>query len=223
MNDPARNEPPSRRDVPKRTMLWAFLQLLCRALTTVLFDLKVSGERNVPRSGGVLLLTNHQSYLDPVLIGVRLRRPLSYLAKSELFDNPLLGWLIRSLNAFPVRQGRADIGAMRESIRLLQLGHLLNIFPEGSRCEDGRLQPMLPGSALVVKRAKVPVLPVAIVGSFRAWPKHRRFFTPAPIRVRYGKPVRLDHLDTDEITRRVGELIGALVAELEEEVRHGSR
>lgn len=221
MNHPVPSVRPPEREVPRRSLLWKFLQSLCRIATTLLFDLRVSGERNVPRSGGVLLLTNHQSYLDPVLIGVRSQRPLAYLAKSELFGNRLFGGFLRMLNAFPVKQGRADVGAMRESIRLLQLGHLLNIFPEGSRCADGRLQPMLPGSALVVKRAKVPVLPVAIVGSFRAWPKHRRFFTPAPIRVRFGKPVRLDHLESDEITRRVGELIGALVAELEEEQRHG--
>lgn len=218
---------PAPRTVPdtpgRRSVLWKSLQAICRIVTTLLFDLKVSGAHNVPRSGGVLLLTNHQSYLDPVLIGVQLRRPLAYLAKSELFNNPLFGALIRALNAFPVRQGRADVGAMKESIRLLQAGYVLNIFPEGSRCEDGNLQPMLPGAALVVKRAKVPVVPVAIDGSFRAWPKYRRIFRPSVIRVRFGQPVRLDQLDTDQITQRVGQLIGELFAQVQEEVDRDQR
>lgn len=213
-----RRATPTLADAPhRRSLLWKSLQVLCRIATTLLFDLKVSGGDNVPGTGGVLLLSNHQSYLDPVLIGVRLRRPLAYLAKSELFGNPLFAWLIRSLNAFPVKQGRADVGAMKESIRLLQAGYMLNIFPEGSRCGDGQLQPMLPGSALVVKRARVPVVPVAIDGSFRAWPRHRAFPRAASIRVRFGRPVRLDHLQTDEITRRVGQLIGGLLEQVREE------
>ncbi len=116
--------------------------------TTLCFDLKVYGSDRVPRSGGVLLLSNHQSFLDPVLIGVRLPRPLSYMARSELFTvNPAFTWIIRKLGAFPVRQTGSAAGAVKTAIGRLKDGHALNIFPEGSRTEDGEIGPIEGGAA----------------------------------------------------------------------------
>src|SRR5438045_4404731 len=115
--------------------MWTCLQGTARLLTTVLFDLKVCGRSNVPRRGGVLIVSNHQGNLDPVLLGVRLDRPLNYIAKAELFDNPIGAYVLRQLNAFPVRQGAGDVGAVKETIARLKEGHLLNIFPEGARTE----------------------------------------------------------------------------------------
>src|SRR5438093_13386407 len=110
----------------ERSLPWRYLQILGRVLTTLLFDLKVYGRRNVPEIGGVLIVSNHQSYLDPVLLAVRLGRPLNYIAKSELFENRFGGWFLRSvLNAFPVRQGHGDVSAVKETIRRLQAGHAL--------------------------------------------------------------------------------------------------
>src|SRR6185312_9644763 len=105
--------------------VWKFLQAICRVATTLAFDLKVYGAHRVPQEGGVLLVSNHQSYLDPVLLGVRLKRPLSYMAKSELFKHRAFAWLIRSLGAFPVKQGAGDVGAMKETIARLQEGRAL--------------------------------------------------------------------------------------------------
>ena len=96
-----------------------------------MFDLKVYGSHRVPQKGGVLLVSNHESYLEPVLVGVRLRRPLSYLAKSELFGIAPFAWFIRSLGAFPVKQGSGDVGAMKETIARLQEGQALDIFQKG--------------------------------------------------------------------------------------------
>src|SRR6476646_1280256 len=142
----------------RRSLPWRYLQMLARVLTTLHFDLKVYGLHNLPRAGGVLIVSNHQSNLDPVLLAVRLDRPLNYIAKSELFENRFGGWLLRSvLNAFPVRQGAGDVGAVRETLRRLQEGHALNIYPEGGRTEDGRIAPLEKGVALIVDRAKVPV------------------------------------------------------------------
>ena len=92
--------------------------------TTLLFDLKTFDRHNVPRNGGVILAANHQSYLDPVLVAVHLRRPVSFMAKSELFTNRYFGWLIRTLHAYPVRQGEGDVGAVKETIRRLQEGYM---------------------------------------------------------------------------------------------------
>ncbi len=180
-----------------------------------MFDLKVYGRHNVPPSGGVLLLANHQSNLDPMLIGAQLTRPISYMAKSELFSgNGVFAWLIRSLNAFPVRQGRGDVGAIKESISRLQQGHMLTIFPEGSRSPDGELGPILPGVALVVRRAGVPIVPVVIDGSFHAWPKSRKLFRSHPVRLMFGPPVSVDGLKPAEITALIDRTFRAMLDEL---------
>ena len=205
----------------KPSPLWKLAQALVRILTTLLFDLKVYGRRNVPPAGGVLLVTNHESYLDPALIGAQLWRPISYLAKSELFENRFFGWLIRNLYAFPVRQGAGDVGAVRETIRRLQEGHLLNIFPEGSRSETGEMLPIEPGVALVIRRAGVPVVPVAIDGSFEAWSKHRKVPRAHPIRVVYGPPMDLADRKPAEIVRIIDTTLRRMLDELH--ARSGAR
>jgi 1-acyl-sn-glycerol-3-phosphate acyltransferase len=184
-----------------RSIPWKCAQILARVLTTLLFDLKVYGRENVPAQGGALIVSNHQGNLDPVVLAVRLNRPVNYIAKSELFDGQIGRWLLRTIfNAFPVRQGAGDVGAVRETIHRLQEGHLLNLFPEGARSEDGQIGPMLRGCGLIVHRAGVPVVPAAIVGSFEAWPIHRTLFRVRPVRVAYGPPMNVADLSPDEIT-----------------------
>ena len=156
-------------------------------IPTVFFDLKVYGAYNVPRTGGVILVSNHQSYLDSVLLATRLDRPLSYMARVETFNNRAFAWLIRALNAFPISQGAGDIGAIKEAIARLNAGHALAIFPEGSRSNDGRIKPLEKGVGLIVRRARVAVVPVVIVGSFEAlWPKGRKF----PVALSNSDPLR---------------------------------
>lgn len=196
--------------------VWKLAQTLCRIVTTLAFDLKVYGAHRVPSEGGVLLVSNHQSYLDPVLVGVRLKRPLSYLAKSELFRFGPFAWLIRALGAFPVKQGAGDVGAMKETIARLQEGRALNIFPEGSRTEDGELLPIEKGVGLVIRKAKVPVVPVVIHGSYDAWPKGQKFPRPHPIRILYGHPLDLSSMDREQIIETIGRTFREMFAELRE-------
>lgn len=202
------------RDPSHRTWFWKAAQTLCRIFTTLMFDLKTYGSENIPPRGGLLLVSNHQSYLDPVLLGVQLRRPMSYLAKAELFENRYFSGLIRSLNAFPVRQGAGDVGAIKETIKRLQEGHLLSIFPEGTRSEDGGIGRIEPGAALVIRRSDVPVIPVVIDGSFEAWPRKDLLFHRHPIRVMYGRPMDLTDLKAAEITRRIDTTLREMFNEL---------
>jgi 1-acyl-sn-glycerol-3-phosphate acyltransferase len=163
----------------------------------------------------VLIVSNHQGNLDPVLLGVRLGRPLSYLAKSELFEvNPAVTWLLRSLGGIPVKQGAGDVGAVKETIRRLREGHALNIYPEGARTEDGEIAPLQKGVALIVRRAQVPVVPAVIVGSFEAWPIHRSVFRPWPVRVRYGPPMNLTGLGPDEVLTTIDRTLRGMFDEL---------
>lgn len=198
----------------KPTRTWRFLQAICRIVTSLAFDLKVYGVHRLPRDGGVLVVSNHQSYLDPVLLAVRTRRPLSYMAKSELFQNKAFTWLIRSLGAFPVRQGAGDVRAMKQAIERVQEGHALAIFPEGSRTEDGRLLPVEPGVALVIRKAKVPVVPCVIDGAYRAWKKDTPFPRPAPIRILYGRPMDLSGLDREQVVRKLEATFAQMLQDL---------
>jgi 1-acyl-sn-glycerol-3-phosphate acyltransferase len=200
------------------TKTYKFARCLARTFTTIWFDLKVYGKENVPEEGGVLFVANHLSFLDPMLVGSQMRRPMSFLARSGLFDNPLFGWWIRQCNAFPVRQGEGDIGAVRETIRRLQEGHMLNIFPEGGRSSDGELQPIQPGVALIIRKAGVPILPVAIEGSFQAWPNSRKLFRPHPVRVLIGKPMHLHDRRPREIVQIIDDTLRSMIADLRQRV-----
>lgn len=198
-----------------RSWLYKTMQVLARFFTTQLFQLQVCGLENVPRTGGALLLANHQSYLDPVLVGTRLRRPITFMADSDLFKNKYFGWLIRNLHAFPVRQGKGDVGAIKQSIQLLHDGHMLNIYPEGSRSTDGEIAPIQSGIALILRRADVPIIPVLIDGAYKAWPRHRKLFQAFPVRLWYGKPLEIDGLDSKAIVA----LLDRTLREMQREVR----
>jgi 1-acyl-sn-glycerol-3-phosphate acyltransferase len=203
------------------SLAWRVCRGVARLFASSFFSLKSHGRHHIPQTGGVLLVANHQSYLDPILLGVHLRRHMSYLAKSELFANRYFGAAIRALYAFPVKQGAGDVGAVKETIKRLREGHMLNIYPEGSRCTDGELGPILPGAALVVKRAGVPIIPVVIEGSFDAWPKDRKVFRPHPVSVMYGPPLDVRGMKGDEITRLIDHTLHAMFADLRE--RHRKR
>jgi 1-acyl-sn-glycerol-3-phosphate acyltransferase len=201
-------------DPTRPSLMWRILRMPARFLVCFMWDLKVYGRRHVPERGGVLLLANHQSYLDPVLIAVYLQRPVSYLAKSELFHHRWFSWLIRSLNAFPVKQGAGDIGAVKETIKRLREGHILNVYPEGSRTSDGRIGPMQPGAALVVRKAGVPVVPVVIEGSFHAYPRNSRLFRSGRISVMYGPAMDLRGLDARQVTQKIDQTLRSMHAQL---------
>ncbi len=208
------NPPRLKRPPHERSLLWKTLQVPVRLGATLAFELKAFHPDRVPPTGGVLMISNHQSYLDPPLLGTKLNRSMAYLAKSELFELGPFSRLIRALNAFPVRQGKGDVGAMKESIRLLQEGWLLNMFPEGSRTPDGRVYPAQKGAGLMIRRAGVPVVPVAIDGSYEAWPRGHKFPHPHPIRILYGHPIELAHRKPQDILQWIDDTLPRMYDDL---------
>jgi 1-acyl-sn-glycerol-3-phosphate acyltransferase len=150
---------------------------------------RVYGRHNEPAEGGVLYISNHQSFLDPMLVGYGLVRPLSYMARSTLFDKPGLGPLIRALNTFPVKRGSADTGALKEALRRIKRGGQVLIFAEGTRTEDGKLAPFLPGVSLLAQRAAKWVVPVVVDGAFEAWPRTSALPKPGDITVSFGEAI----------------------------------
>jgi 1-acyl-sn-glycerol-3-phosphate acyltransferase len=220
-------QPDQPREVPE-PLIYSLGRIVARPWSDLWFDLKVYGVHKVPKRGGVLIVSNHQSFLDPVLFACKLPRPLSFFAKSELFENKFFGGFIRSLNAFPVRQGEGDIGAVKEVIRRLQEGHALNVYPEGARTFTGEIDKMQPGVGLMIRRAQVPVVPAVIDGSFQAWPRGsgQKIFKPHPIRIVFGDPVELHHLKSPHLIERVGTTLNTMLNDLrrrERERKHARR
>ena len=152
--------PDHRIPGPKhRTLLYAVMQSASRILVTWLFSFKAYDQQNVPRTGGFLMTPNHQSYLDPVLVGIMLHRPVGFFANAYLFKNPFFGWFLRNLHAWPVERGKGDRGAVVTAIEKLKQGYVVNLFPEGTRTRDGSIQPLERGFALIVRKAGVPDTP----------------------------------------------------------------
>jgi 1-acyl-sn-glycerol-3-phosphate acyltransferase len=163
------------------------------------FSLRFEGSRHIPQQGPVLLIGNHQSYFDPVVIGLAAqRRHLHYLARKTLFRNPAMNWLLSSLNAVPVDQHGVAKEGLKVILNLLQEGKAVLIFPEGERSRTGQLQALKPGVLLLIHRTGAPIVPVGIAGAYNLFPRHQKLpylspiCLPAPrggIAVSFGRPL----------------------------------
>jgi len=138
---------------------------LSRMLGIFGFHWKVIGRENVPREGGCILAPNHRSNLDPPLVGSTLTRQVYFLAKKELFTVPVLGWLIKRTNALPIKRGAIDRAAVKSCIDALHDGHLLTVFPEGTRSKTEQFLSPKPGIGVIARKAGVPIVPVYVEGS----------------------------------------------------------
>ena len=188
-----------------------------RVISRLFLGLRAYGQENVPDHGGVLLVSNHQSYVDPPLVGAGARRRLVYMARAPLFANPLFGALLRSLDVFPVNQDKPDKSSIRFAIEQLRAGQALLVFPEGTRTPDGELGTFKGGFRLLVRRADVPVIPVALDGAYRAWPRWRLLPRPGRVRIMYGAAIRAEEfegLSDEEAGGRVAREISLLLDRL---------
>jgi 1-acyl-sn-glycerol-3-phosphate acyltransferase len=170
--------------------LWYnFLRFVCRMAGIALFSIRCGGREHIPASGGVLVVSNHQSHLDPILIGLTCNRRMNYLARETLFGFAPFRWLIHSLDAIPIDREGLGMAGLKETLRRLKRDEIVLIFPEGTRTRDGRVAPLKPGFSVLVKRSGVPLLPVAIEGAFQAWPRWQKFPHLGVIEVQFGRPI----------------------------------
>ncbi|QQS08711.1 MAG: 1-acyl-sn-glycerol-3-phosphate acyltransferase [Phycisphaerales bacterium] len=176
-------------------LLYTFCRGFCRLLFRVWGRVEVIDAGNVPDTGSLLIASNHQSYLDPPLVGGGVRRHMHFVARSGLFKFRPFAWLIASLNSIPLRENEGDAAAIREVLRRLGDGHGVVIFPEGARTTDGAMHEFKRGVIVLVKKAKCPVVPAAVEGCWDAYPpggKPRLF--GVRLAVKYGKAIPYDEL-----------------------------
>lgn len=171
------------------TRAYAITRVFVRLLMPLLGGITVRGAENIPVRGPILLAVNHRAYMDPPYLSMVTKRQLHLMGKEQLFKIPLFGPYIRALGAFPVKRGAPDRGAIRQAIEELKAGHVLGIFPEGTRADPGTLLPAERGFALIAKQTGVPIVPIALEGTDRVHPKHAKRLHRAHVTATVGEPV----------------------------------
>jgi 1-acyl-sn-glycerol-3-phosphate acyltransferase len=181
----------------------------------IFFQFQVFGKENIPKNGGVIFASNHVSFLDPIVIAIGTKRIISFMARATLFRNIYFAFIIKKLNAFPVRRGRYDRAAIKEAAKRLTKGHGLVIFPEGTRSPDGKVQRGKAGVGVLVLEANVPVVPVYVSGTFEALAKNSKKINFFKIKIYYGKPIYLNTIDLSEAKglKEKGQIISDIVIE----------
>ena len=177
------------------------------------------GLENIPTEGAFLLISNHQSFLDPLFCGINTGRPLFFLARDTLFKNWFFGPLLVSVNAIAVRRGEADLGAIKKVIAKLKEGRGVCLFPEGTRTRDGKIAAFKPGLGLLCRRGSAAIVPVVVDGAFECWPRHKKIFSPgAEITVAYGKMNTADEISaiSDE---QLAEKLTATMRQMQKDYR----
>jgi 1-acyl-sn-glycerol-3-phosphate acyltransferase len=194
----------------RRNCVWLFFQIILSVVFTVWLRYRARGVERIPTVGGGLFLTNHQSFLDPLLVGLPLRRPVSFLARDTLFKVPVIGWILRHTYVMPLSRETGGAAGIRETLRRIDLGFLVGIFPEGTRSLDGSLGKFKPGFAALVRRMELPIYPVGIAGAHRAFGKGSLFLKPHRVCVVFGEPFPKELIDNLKQRGREAELVEAV-------------
>ena len=186
------------------------VQSVTRALMAIGFQARCWGRENYQATGGALICANHQSFLDPMLIGNSSSRPMNYLARKTLFHFAPLGWLLDFVNTIPVEREGFGVGGIRETLKRLKRGEMVLLFPEGTRSPDGEIQHFKQGFATLARRSRVALVPVGVDGAYDAWPRSERFPQLGRVRVVVGKPLAPELVETlddrelmDELKQRI--------------------
>jgi 1-acyl-sn-glycerol-3-phosphate acyltransferase len=209
----------------RRIIWWHFCHALCVVWFAFSYRFRFFGQSNIPRTGPVLFVSNHQSMLDPIIVGLGASHRQFYtMARATLWNSKALGWVMDSLNAIPVDQDNPDASTMKRCIEVLKQDHALLIFPEGARTHSGKTEAFEPGTMLVIKRARPTIIPVALEGAYDAWPRSRKlpklFGRIACI---YGEPIETDDLLKDRKPKEALEYLQNRVETLRLELAESMR
>ncbi|HIZ54667.1 MAG TPA: 1-acyl-sn-glycerol-3-phosphate acyltransferase [Firmicutes bacterium] len=172
---------------------YSFARGVCIVAMRLYFRIDIQGLENVPQDRGFILCSNHRSFADPVLLGLGLKRRLTFMAKAELFEKPVLRSIIRALGAFPVSRGAGDNSAIETAIQTVQSGHILAIFPEGTRSKDGKLLRFKSGAIVVAAQTGGDILPSCVLFGDKL-----RF--RSKVTIKYGHILTSKELELEDLT-----------------------
>ena len=187
------------------------LRVVCRLIGVTCFSIRCFGREHMPPSGPVLVCANHQSYLDPVIVGLTFDRRLNYLARKTLFRFGPFRWAIEFLDAIPLDRDGLGVAGLKECLRRIKQGEMVLLFPEGTRTVDGSVRALQTGFVVLARRGNVTLLPVGFDGAYDAWPRDASFPRLATVHVCVGEPLTADDIQKLDDQR--------LVAELERRIR----
>ena len=171
-------------------MFYYIIRAICWLILKIFWKIEVIGIENIPKEGGLILASNHVSYLDPIVLAITMERKICFITKKEAFNNIFGSVLLKNLNAFPVDRGKVDIRSLKKSLSILHEKKVLGIFPEGTRSSNGELQELKLGAIKIAMKAGVPILPVGIIGTNKIYPRGKKFpiLFKHRIIVKYGAP-----------------------------------
>ena len=181
-----------------------------------MYRIRVHELENYPEHDGLLVCSNHQSFLDPLVIGVVCPRPVNYLGRKTLFRFPPLGWFLSWNDTIPIDREATGIGGLKETLRRIKRGESVVMFPEGTRTNDGSVKPFMSGFCAVAKRSKATLMPIGFEGAFQAYSREMKFPRPGRIHAVMGKPIPFEEysdLDDDAITKLLEERVKECFAE----------
>ena len=204
--------------------VYQFSTRLFKLFLLIWHRLRIRGAENIPDEGGVLLASNHASFLDPPVVGVGYRkRPVHFMARDTLWNSKFGSWWMDKVGCIPVSRGTGDLKALKTTIKMLKEGKVVSMFPEGTRTEDGELQEAKGGIGLIIEKSGCVVVPAYIDGTFRAYPKGSKLIKPLTVAITYGKPITQEEFQALGSGRKAYDAHAALIMRRIAELKNGSR
>ena len=181
-------------------MFYSMVRALCWLLLKIFWRMEIIGVENLPESGGMIIASNHVSYLDPAVLVASFNRKIYFIAKKEVFKNTFVSFLLKNMNAFSVDRKNVDMLAFKKAMNILKEEKVLGIFPEGTRSSNGELQELKMGALKIAMKTGVPILPVGINGTHKIYPRGIKFpiLFKHKIIVKYGAPQHFNKLKSKD-------------------------
>jgi len=215
---------PEKRELMADMRVYQFSTRIFKLFLLIWHRLKIRGAKNIPDRGGVLLASNHASFLDPPVVGVGYRgRPVHFMARDTLWNSKFGTWWMTKVGCIPVSRGTGDIKALKLTIKALKEGKVVSMFPEGTRTEDGELQEAKGGIGFIIEKSGCVVVPAYIDGTYKAHPKGTKFIKPCKVTITYGKPITQEDFQALGSGRKAYDAHAALIMQRIADIKNGNQ